>query len=147
MLHTKFQGNWPFGSAEEDFLRFLPYMGMAAILVMWPGPFEQAFVPLSQVGSIWNLALITPMGSEEKMFENADIHTYVYIRTTDAYLSTEPKGFGELKMIASQKEVFLVSSIAPHSHWVLSVMRCWCIKELQFSRRRVWCICPSLVPE
>ena len=34
MLHTKFQGHWPFGSREEDFLRFLPYMGMAAILVM-----------------------------------------------------------------------------------------------------------------
>ena len=37
MLHTKFQGNRPSGSGEEDFLRFLPYMGMAAILVMWPG--------------------------------------------------------------------------------------------------------------
>ena len=31
MLHTKFQGNRPFGFGE-DFLRFLPYMGMAAIL-------------------------------------------------------------------------------------------------------------------
>ena len=37
MLHTKFQGNQPSDSGEEDFLRFLPYMGMAAILVMWPG--------------------------------------------------------------------------------------------------------------
>ena len=27
------------------FLRLLPYMGMAAILDMWPGPFEQTFVP------------------------------------------------------------------------------------------------------
>ena len=34
MLHTKFKGHWPFGSREEDFLKFLPYMGMAAILVM-----------------------------------------------------------------------------------------------------------------
>ena len=34
MLHTKFLGNRPAGSGEEDFLRFLPYMGMAAILVM-----------------------------------------------------------------------------------------------------------------
>ena len=34
MLHTKFQGHGPFGSGEEeDFLRFLPYMGMVAILV------------------------------------------------------------------------------------------------------------------
>ena len=41
MLHTKFQGHWSIGSGEEDFLRFLPYMGMAAMLVMWPRPFEQ----------------------------------------------------------------------------------------------------------
>ena len=34
MLHTKFQGHQSVGSGEEDFLRFLPYMGMAAILVM-----------------------------------------------------------------------------------------------------------------
>ena len=37
MLHTKFRGNRPAGSGEEDFLRFLPYMGMAAIFdhVTW----------------------------------------------------------------------------------------------------------------
>ena len=34
MLHTKFRGNRPAGSGEEDFYGFLPYMGMAAILVM-----------------------------------------------------------------------------------------------------------------
>ena len=34
MLHTKFRGNRSAGSGEEDFLRFLPYMGVAAILVM-----------------------------------------------------------------------------------------------------------------
>ena len=34
MLHTKFQGNQPGGFEEEDFLRFLPYMGKVAILVM-----------------------------------------------------------------------------------------------------------------
>ena len=28
MLHTKFQGHRSSGSGEEDFLRFLPYMGM-----------------------------------------------------------------------------------------------------------------------
>ena len=37
MLHTKFHENRPAGSGEEDFEGFLPYMGMAAILVMWPG--------------------------------------------------------------------------------------------------------------
>ena len=34
MLHTKFRGNRPDGSEEEDFKGVLPYMGMAAILVM-----------------------------------------------------------------------------------------------------------------
>ena len=51
MLHTKFRGNRPAGSGEVDFLRFLPYMNMAAILVMLPGPFIQTFVPPSQGGS------------------------------------------------------------------------------------------------
>ena len=31
MLHAKFQDHRISGSGEEDFLRFLPYMGMAAI--------------------------------------------------------------------------------------------------------------------
>ena len=31
MLYTKFRGNWPAGSGVEG---FLPYMGVAAILVM-----------------------------------------------------------------------------------------------------------------
>ena len=34
MLHTKFRGNRPAGSGEKDFEEFLPYMGVAAILVM-----------------------------------------------------------------------------------------------------------------
>ena len=36
MLQTKFQGHGSIGSGEEDFLRCLPYMGMAAMLIMWP---------------------------------------------------------------------------------------------------------------
>ena len=34
MLHAKFQNHRLSGSGEEDFLRFLPYMGIVAILVM-----------------------------------------------------------------------------------------------------------------
>ena len=34
MLHTKFLENRLAGSGEEDFEVFLPYMGLAAILVM-----------------------------------------------------------------------------------------------------------------
>ena len=50
-------------------------MGMAAILVMWPGPFEQTFFPLYKGGSTRNLASIGPVVSEEKMFENVNTHT------------------------------------------------------------------------
>ena len=52
-------------------------MCMAAIFVMWPGPFEQTVVPPFQGGAIWNLASISPVVSEE-MFENVDIHAYIY---------------------------------------------------------------------
>ena len=34
MLHAKFQDHRTSSFGEEDFLRFLPYMGVAAILVM-----------------------------------------------------------------------------------------------------------------
>ena len=44
-------------------------MGMAAILVIRPGPFEQTFVPPSLEVSIKNLSSIGPVVLEEKMFE------------------------------------------------------------------------------
>ena len=71
MLHIKFQGHQPICSGEEDFFKVLPYMGMAAIFVMWPGPFEQTFVPPAHGGSIWNLTLIGQAVSEEKMFKES----------------------------------------------------------------------------
>ena len=45
-------------------------MGVAAMLVMWPRPCEQTFIPPSHWGSIWNLALIGPAVLEKKIFEN-----------------------------------------------------------------------------
>ena len=50
-------------------------MGMAAILVMWPGPFEQTFLPPSHGDAIWNLASIGPVVSEEKMFKECERRT------------------------------------------------------------------------
>ena len=80
MLHTKFQGHRSIGSGEEDFLRFLPYMGMAAMLVMWPRPFEQLFFPIGPGGRTWHLVAIGQVVSEksfeivvsEKSFEIVD---------------------------------------------------------------------------
>ena len=50
-------------------------MGVRAILVMWPWSFEQTFVPASLGVPIWNLNLIGPVVSEEKMFEFVDGRT------------------------------------------------------------------------
>ena len=65
---------------------FLPYMGMAAMLVMWPRPFEQLFFPKGPGGSIYNLVAIGPVVSEEKSFEIVDGR-----RTTEpAYTISSP---------------------------------------------------------
>ena len=79
-------------------------MGMVAILVMWPGPFEQTFVPPSHEGSIWNLTLIGQVISEEKMFKFRVWKTMDDVRRRTDHeaclyckLTYEPKGAGELK--------------------------------------------------
>ena len=90
MLHTKLKGHWPFG-----YRRFLSYMGMVAILVMWPGPFEQTFIPgpfeqtfipSSHGGSIWNLTLIGPVVSEE-MFKCGRPHKHLSYKLTNEALA------------------------------------------------------------
>ena len=50
-------------------------MGMAAMLVMWPRPFEQFFFPKVPAGCMWNLVAIGPVVSEEKSFEIVDGRT------------------------------------------------------------------------
>ena len=52
MLQTKFPDHQSFGSGQEDFLMVLPYMGVAAILVMWPHLFERSFVSSTYGGFI-----------------------------------------------------------------------------------------------
>ena len=55
---------------KKIFEAFLPYMGVAAILVMWHRPRKQTFIPPSHWGSIWNLALTVIAVLEKKIFEN-----------------------------------------------------------------------------
>ena len=94
MLQTKFQGHLSVDPGEEDFLRFLPYMGMVAILVMWSRPFEQFFVPKGHRGCIGNLITIGPVVSEEKLFEIVDGR-----RTTEpASTISSPGAFGSGKL-------------------------------------------------
>ena len=47
-------------------------MVLAAILVMSPGPFEDAFVPQFQGGATWNLASIGLVVIEEMKFKNIE---------------------------------------------------------------------------
>ena len=61
-------------------------MGMAAILVMWPGPFERNFIPPSNGDCMWNLASVGPVVSEEKMFKECGRRTDDG-RMKEAYLS------------------------------------------------------------
>ena len=58
MLYTKIQPKSYLGSGEEDFLRVLPYMGMAAILFNGAEPLEQISNILLTEGSMWNLVKI-----------------------------------------------------------------------------------------
>ena len=50
------------------FKEFLPYMGMVAILVMWPVQLVQILANLSYGVFIWNLSSIGLVVSEETMF-------------------------------------------------------------------------------
>ena len=74
MLDTKFPVNRPAGSGEEDFLRALPYVGMAAILVMWPASCHQIFISLYLKAFIKNLVQISKVNSEKIQFEFLYVH-------------------------------------------------------------------------
>ena len=76
MLHINLQGIGYLVPEKKIFERILPYMGMAAILVMWPGPFEQTFIPPSHGGSTWNLVSIGLAVSKEKKFENGNLSDF-----------------------------------------------------------------------
>ena len=80
---------------KKKFLNILPYMDMAAILVMGPGSLDQIVVTPSQGGSI--LTLIGPVVSEKKTFES--MVDDVVGRRRPAYQISSPMSlWGELKM-------------------------------------------------
>ena len=70
MLHTKFQGNRPAGSGEEDFLRvFTIYWH-----VMRPASCHQIFISLYLKAFIKNLVQIGKVVSEKIRFEFLYVH-------------------------------------------------------------------------
>ena len=86
MLHTKFRGNRPVSSREEDFDRFLPYRGVAAILVMfyhiwawWPSwscdqHHDQIFISLYLKAFMQSLVQIGTVVSEKIQFKFLYVH-------------------------------------------------------------------------
>ena len=79
MLHTKFQGHRPFGSGEDLYRIWAWRPSWSCDLdhlnkLSFPNPKKAPYK---------NLASISPVVSEEKMFENVDIqHTYGWQRPT-----------------------------------------------------------------
>ena len=67
-FYTKFRGNRPAGSSKEDFELFLPYMGMAAILVKWPASYQNIFISMYLKAYIQNLVKNGRVISEKSMF-------------------------------------------------------------------------------
>ena len=109
----------PLVPEKRIFERFLPHMGMAAILFMWPRCPEQTFVPPTHGGSTWNLASVGPAVLEKKIFENGGrTDDNGRQRTTDGAcqyykLTNEHKGSGELKTNLLLKSVYFRVSGRP----------------------------------
>ena len=61
MLHTKFRGNQPAGSGEEDFCMVFY---VSAIFVMWPASCHQIFIFLYLKAFIQNFVQIGTVVSE-----------------------------------------------------------------------------------
>ena len=59
---------------KKIFKVFLPYMGMAAILVMWPASCHQIFISLYLKAFIKNLVQIGTVVSEKIQFEFLYVH-------------------------------------------------------------------------
>ena len=74
MLQAKFQDHRTSGSGEEDFQRFLPYMGVAAILVMSPASCLQIFIFLYLQAFFQSLVQIGKVVSEKIQFEFLYVH-------------------------------------------------------------------------
>ena len=74
MLHTKFHGNQPAVPEKKIFEGFLPYMDVAAILVMCAASCHQIFISLYLKACIQNLVQIGTVVSEKIGFELLYVH-------------------------------------------------------------------------
>ena len=74
MLHTKLYGKRPDGLGEEDIEGFLPYLGVADILVMRPASCHQIFISLYLKAFIQYLVQIGRVVSEKIQFDFLYVH-------------------------------------------------------------------------
>ena len=74
MLHTKLCVKRPAGAGEEDIEGFLPYMGMAAILVIRPASCHQIFISLYLKAFLQNLVQNCTIVSEKIRFKFLYVH-------------------------------------------------------------------------
>ena len=77
MLHTKFRGNRPAGSGEEDFYRVFTicrHSSVTSISIMGPASCHQIFISLYLKAFIKNLVQIGKVISEKIRFEFLYVH-------------------------------------------------------------------------
>ena len=103
MMHTKFQGHQPFGPGKEDILNCLPYMGMAAILVMCPEDSLSKFSFPHPIEASYDIWLWLAQLFLRRCLKSVDDVR----RTTEAYLSYKLTkwsfGSGELNICGEPK--------------------------------------------
>ena len=74
MLHTKFVGSGPQVPEKKIFEGFLPYLGMAAILIILPASCHQIFISLYLKAFIQTLVQISKVVFKKIQFEFLYVH-------------------------------------------------------------------------
>ena len=93
-------------------------MGMAAMLVIWPRPFEKFFFPKGPGGCIWNLVAIGPVVSKEKSFEIVDGQRTTYdVRRTDDGACLYYKLPQSLRLRWANKRVLWDNTVREIKNW------------------------------
>ena len=74
--NATYQVSWESAGRFQSriFEGLLPYMGMAAILVMWPAPCHQLFISVYLKSFIQNFIHNSTVASEEIRFEFLNVH-------------------------------------------------------------------------
>ena len=92
-------------------------MGMAAILVMWPGPFEQTNVPQSHKAPCEIWLWLAQWLLRRRCLKTVDDDGRRRRRTTEAYLSYKLTkwAFGSSELISD----------GARSAWIMYIIICW----------------------